>query len=128
MRISDLEFRRVLFRSPDRTKSRGDGARRTRHASLRSSGYGRHLRIRRDVDEVRLHVGARRTDAQCRVDRLGNRINLYALVNFEAENEARVAALETKPVIAFEKDFLRWMLSDGAGAALLENRPAAQGL
>src|SRR3546814_5331479 len=48
--------------------------------------------------------------------------------NFEAENEARVAALETKPVIAFEKDFLRWMLSDGAGAALLENRPAAQGL
>lgn len=48
--------------------------------------------------------------------------------NFEAENEARVAALEAKPVIAFEKDFLRWMLSDGAGAALLENRPAAKGL
>lgn len=48
--------------------------------------------------------------------------------NFEAENEARVAALEKKPVIAFEKDFLRWMLSDGAGAALLERRPAADGL
>lgn len=48
--------------------------------------------------------------------------------NFEAENEARIAALEKKPVIAFEKDFLRWMLSDGAGAALLQNRPAASGL
>lgn len=48
--------------------------------------------------------------------------------NFEAENEARVAALERKPVIAFEKDFLRWMLSDGAGAALLQNRPNQDGL
>ncbi|GBL35502.1 3-oxoacyl-[acyl-carrier-protein] synthase 3 [Filimonas sp.] len=27
------------------------------------------------------------------------------------------------PIIAFEKDFLRWMLSDGAGAALLQNEP-----
>jgi 3-oxoacyl-[acyl-carrier-protein] synthase-3 len=48
--------------------------------------------------------------------------------NFEAENDARIAALEKKPVIAFEKDFLRWMLSDGAGAALLEDRPARDGL
>jgi 3-oxoacyl-[acyl-carrier-protein] synthase-3 len=47
---------------------------------------------------------------------------------FRAENEAQVAALATKPVLAFEKDFLRWMLSDGAGAALLRDRPAAQGL
>lgn len=47
---------------------------------------------------------------------------------FEAENEARVAALEKKPVLAFEKDFLRWMLSDGAGALLLQNRPRAGGL
>ena len=29
-----------------------------------------------------------------------------------------------KPLIGFEKDFLRWMLSDGAGAALLENKPS----
>ncbi len=27
------------------------------------------------------------------------------------------------PIIAFEKDFLRWMLSDGAGAALLQHKP-----
>ncbi len=31
--------------------------------------------------------------------------------------------LETNPILAFEKDFLRWMLSDGAGAMLLENKP-----
>ncbi|WMI69465.1 beta-ketoacyl-ACP synthase III [Mangrovimonas sp. YM274] len=31
--------------------------------------------------------------------------------------------LEEKPIIAFNKDFLRWMLSDGAGAFLLENAP-----
>ncbi|MGH8456550.1 MAG: hypothetical protein ACRETE_06155, partial [Stenotrophobium sp.] len=48
--------------------------------------------------------------------------------HYEAENEARVAAMEKKPVIAFEKDFLRWMLSDGAGALLLQNHPNRKGL
>ncbi|HLV43234.1 MAG TPA: beta-ketoacyl-ACP synthase III [Brumimicrobium sp.] len=31
--------------------------------------------------------------------------------------------LEDNPVLAFEKEFLRWMLSDGSGAFLLENKP-----
>lgn len=31
--------------------------------------------------------------------------------------------LEENPILAFNKDFLRWMLSDGAGAFLLENEP-----
>jgi 3-oxoacyl-[acyl-carrier-protein] synthase-3 len=43
--------------------------------------------------------------------------------NFEAECEHKVAQLTSKPELAFEKDFLRWMLSDGAGAALLSNEP-----
>lgn len=43
--------------------------------------------------------------------------------NFEAEIEHKLQALEAHPEIAFEKDFLRWMLSDGAGAFLLENQP-----
>ncbi len=47
--------------------------------------------------------------------------------NFGVESAARVEALSRAPEIAFEKDFLRWMLSDGAGAALLQNRPAARG-
>ena len=42
--------------------------------------------------------------------------------NFEKETE-KLALLEQQPIVAFEKDFLRWMLSDGAGAALLQNKP-----
>jgi 3-oxoacyl-[acyl-carrier-protein] synthase-3 len=42
---------------------------------------------------------------------------------FAPETEAMVAALEARPELAFEKDFLRWMLSDGAGAALLGSAP-----
>ncbi|MDR1228967.1 MAG: beta-ketoacyl-ACP synthase III [Azoarcus sp.] len=45
--------------------------------------------------------------------------------HFAAENAARVEALAARPWIAFEKDFLRWMLSDGAGAFLVEPRPRA---
>ena len=48
--------------------------------------------------------------------------------NFETELASRVEQLERSPEIAFEKDFLRWMLSDGAGAVLLQDRPNATGL
>lgn len=34
--------------------------------------------------------------------------------------------LEEQPILAFKKDFLRWMLSDGAGAFLLENQPRGE--
>jgi 3-oxoacyl-[acyl-carrier-protein] synthase III len=44
---------------------------------------------------------------------------------FEPELQARVDALQQNPEIAFEKDFLRWMLSDGAGALLIEPEPRA---
>jgi len=39
----------------------------------------------------------------------------------------RLAALEQNPIIAFEKDFLRWMLSDGAAAMLLTTQPLSSG-
>lgn len=45
--------------------------------------------------------------------------------NFEAELESKLADLDARPEIAFEKDFLRWMLSDGAGAVLLQTQPLA---
>ncbi len=48
--------------------------------------------------------------------------------NFNAEYESRVEELESHPEIAFEKDFLRWMLSDGAGAVLVQQQPNAKGL
>ena len=43
----------------------------------------------------------------------------------EADN---LKKLEENPIIAFEKDFLRWMLSDGAAAALMQSEPSADGL
>lgn len=43
--------------------------------------------------------------------------------NFQPEVEARVNELENHGEIAFEKDFLRWMLSDGAGAMALSSKP-----
>ncbi len=48
--------------------------------------------------------------------------------HFQQESEQRVNALEQQPDLAFDRDFLRWMLSDGAGAALLENRPNNKGI
>ncbi len=42
--------------------------------------------------------------------------------NFSAESDEKLNELEKRPELAFEKDFLRWMLSDGAGAVLLQNR------
>lgn len=47
--------------------------------------------------------------------------------NFEDE-VTRLASLEKNPVLAFEKDFLRWMLSDGAGAFYVEDKPNAEGI
>lgn len=47
---------------------------------------------------------------------------------FSAEINSKVDALEKQPELAFEKDFLRWMLSDGAGAVLLENKPRSTGI
>lgn len=43
--------------------------------------------------------------------------------NFQKESEIQEEAFNKRPEIAFEKDFLRWMLSDGAGAMLLQNSP-----
>lgn len=45
------------------------------------------------------------------------------------EEEAKqLEALNANPYVAFEKDFLRWMLSDGAGAFLLENKKNENGI
>jgi 3-oxoacyl-[acyl-carrier-protein] synthase-3 len=41
---------------------------------------------------------------------------------FQKESE-QLALLESQPMLAFEKEFLRWMLSDGAFALLLQGKP-----
>ena len=51
------------------------------------------------------------------------RVSTWMLAD-KYENEIdNLKTLEEQPIIAFKKDFLRWMLSDGAAAFLLENRP-----
>jgi len=48
-------------------------------------------------------------------------------IRYATETEEMANRLEAQPELAFEKDFLRWMLSDGAGAVLLQPAPAATG-
>jgi 3-oxoacyl-[acyl-carrier-protein] synthase III len=47
--------------------------------------------------------------------------------NFKEEAE-KIKAIESNPILAFEKDFLRWMLSDGAAAVLVSDQPNKEGL
>jgi 3-oxoacyl-[acyl-carrier-protein] synthase III len=46
---------------------------------------------------------------------------------FEEEAQ-KLKALEANPYIGFEKEFLRWMLSDGASAFLMSDKPNENGL
>jgi len=42
------------------------------------------------------------------------------------EEISHLIELKKDPILAFNKEFLRWMLSDGAGAFLLENKPCGE--
>ena len=57
-------------------------------------------------------------------ERFSPSIAAYA---FEEEAQ-KLKALNKNPFIAFEKEFLRWMLSDGAAAFLLSDEPNPDGL
>ena len=46
---------------------------------------------------------------------------------FQKESE-QLNELENQPMLAFQKEFLRWMLSDGAFAVLLQDKPGKDGL
>src|ERR1700761_7310835 len=51
------------------------------------------------------------------------------LVSDVFEEEAqKLKEMEENPFIAFQKDFLRWMLSDGASAFLMSDKPNPEGL
>jgi 3-oxoacyl-[acyl-carrier-protein] synthase-3 len=56
------------------------------------------------------------------------RFSQWMLANNFKEEAAKIKAVEENPILAFEKDFLRWMLSDGAAAVLLSNKPNTDGL
>ena len=47
---------------------------------------------------------------------------------FDAVSADRAAELESSPAHCFDADFLRWMLSDGAGAAFISAQPSPERL
>ena len=54
------------------------------------------------------------------------RVSTWLLADkYEAEI-VHEQSIEEHPILAFKKDFLRWMLSDGAAAFLLENKPKGE--
>lgn len=67
------------------------------------------------------YLSVKAGDAKNAVCTGSERVSTWMMANkFEAEI-VNLEALEEQPILAFKKDFLRWMLSDGAGAILLQN-------
>jgi 3-oxoacyl-[acyl-carrier-protein] synthase III len=56
------------------------------------------------------------------------RMSAWMAAQVFEEEAQKLKELENNPMLAFEKDFLRWMLSDGAAAALVSNKPNATGI
>jgi len=74
------------------------------------------------------YLSVRCGEADTAVASGSERFSQYLLGHkFQKELDKR-KELESNPYIAFEKDFLRWMLSDGASAVLLQNHPNTEGL
>ncbi|MDD3038057.1 StlD/DarB family beta-ketosynthase [Bacteroides sp.] len=63
-------------------------------------------------------------NAVCSTSELVSPVLLSKFFNEELKSKERI---ENNPVIAFEKDFLRYMLSDGAASVLLQNECADGG-
>ncbi|MBZ0328501.1 MAG: beta-ketoacyl-ACP synthase III [Altibacter sp.] len=51
------------------------------------------------------------------------RVSTWMKSNLYENEVEHLKELEDHPILSFNKDFLRWMLSDGAGAFLLQNSP-----
>jgi len=66
------------------------------------------------------HTSAVSTGSE--ISSMGMRAEMFTCDAHEEEN------ITKRPEIAFGKDFLRWMLSDGAGCALLQNTQNSQGI
>lgn len=56
------------------------------------------------------------------------KLSIWMRAKYFKEEADKILELEGNPMIAFEKDFLRFMLSDGAGALLLQKKPNDSGL
>ena len=79
------------------------------NSGMNALNYG-FLSVKAGVKENAVCVGSERFSSWMTADKFDH----------EAEN---LKLLEERPIVAFKREFLRWMLSDGAGAFLLENKP-----
>jgi 3-oxoacyl-[acyl-carrier-protein] synthase III len=68
-----------------------------------------YMAVKSGDAEIAVSTGSERFSAAIRADQFKDEV-------------VKLKELENNPYIAFEKDFLRWMLSDGAGALLLSNK------
>ena len=69
-------------------------------------------------------LGGKKKAVSCASERLSP---VLRSDQFEDEIQ-QLARLEQNPYLSFEKDFLRWMLSDGAGSFLVEGKPNTVGI
>jgi 3-oxoacyl-[acyl-carrier-protein] synthase-3 len=67
-------------------------------------------------------------DAQLAVATGSERFSGSLVSNVFEEEAQKLIELQKNPFIGFEKEFLRWMLSDGAAAFLLSGQPNEKGL
>ncbi len=74
------------------------------------------------------YMAVKTGDAKTAISSGSERVSRLLRSEVYEEEVVNLTALEENPYIAFEKDFLRWMLSDGAGAFLLSNKKNAMGL
>lgn len=79
------------------------------NSGMNALNYG-FLNIKAGIKDNAVCVGSERMSAWMTADKF----------NHEAEN---LKLLEERPIVAFKREFLRWMLSDGAAAFLLEPKP-----
>ena len=79
------------------------------NSGMNALNYG-FLSVKAGVKDNAVCVGSERFSSWMTADKFDH----------EAEN---LKLLEERPIVAFKREFLRWMLSDGAGAFLLENKP-----
>lgn len=62
------------------------------------------------------------------VSSASERLSAWMRASYFQNETERLRQLEQEPMLAFEKEFLRWMLSDGAFALLVQGEPANEGL
>jgi 3-oxoacyl-[acyl-carrier-protein] synthase-3 len=73
-------------------------------------------------------LAVRSGEVNCAVAAGSERMSHWMRANNFKEEAEKLKKLEENPILGFEKDFLRWMLSDGAAAVLLTDKPNENGI